>query len=130
MIAIDTNVLVRLIVEDDPARTVQARVLLAGARVYVPVTVLLEASWVLQDTFALTRAEAHTGLSSVLGLANVTPEAPERVQRALAWMKRGMGLADALHLAAAEGCESFASFDRHLLRETLSLQASPPVRAP
>ena len=130
MIAIDTNVLVRLIVVDDPAQTAQVQTLLANERVYVPVTVLLEASWVLQTAFALSLADVHAGLSSVLGLANVTSETPERVERALAWVAGGMGLADALHLAAAQGCESFASFDRPLQRQARSLQASPPVRAP
>lgn len=130
MIAIDTNIPVRLIVVDDPAQTAQAQALLASQRVYIPVTVLLEASWVLQTTFALTPSDVHAGLSSVLGLVNVTPEAPERVERALGWMDGGMGLADALHLAASWECESFASFDRPLRRKARSLQASPPVRAP
>jgi len=49
------------------------------------------------------------------GLPTVTLEQPAFAVRALDWFAQGMDLADALHLAGAEECEAFATFDRKLV---------------
>ena len=46
------------------------------------------------------------------GLPRVTLENPILAAKALDWMRSGMDFADALHLAAAVGCEAFITFDR------------------
>lgn len=45
----------------------------------------------------------------------MTAEHPQRVQLALDWFREGMGFADALHVAACAGDESFTTFDRKLI---------------
>ena len=48
-VALDTNVLVRLLVNDDPAQAEQAAALIdASAACFVPITVALELEWVLR----------------------------------------------------------------------------------
>jgi predicted nucleic acid-binding protein len=59
----------------------------------------------------------------------VALEEPSLVSQALDWTEGGMDFADALHLAKAQSCEAFASFDRRLTEKAATL-ASVPVRAP
>lgn len=114
MLAVDTNVLVRIIVADDPVQSPQARRLVAQNAVYVGRTVLLEVEWVLRGRYRLPRRDVHRHLSDIAGLPQVTLESPKLVAQALDWFGHGMDFADALHLAASEGCDAFASFDHKL----------------
>lgn len=62
MRAVDTNVLVRALVQDDPTQARRAQACLNAQRVYVPVTVILELEWVLRsryDTPGTRRARQH-----------------------------------------------------------------------
>ena len=59
MAAIDTNVLVRFLIQDDEqqghlARKLIQHVLARGETLFIPVTVLLELEWVLRSHFFLT----------------------------------------------------------------------------
>ena len=56
MRAIDTNVLVRALVQDDPAQSQRALALLKDHPAYVPVTVVLELEWVLRSRYAYPQA--------------------------------------------------------------------------
>ena len=130
MIAIDTNVLVRVVVGDEPEQAAQARALVSAGAVFVPVTVVLEASWVLCSQLRFPRLDAVAALRRFLGLPGVVPERPTDVHAALDLADRGLDLADALHLISAKDCEGFASFDRQFARRAAALGATPPVVAP
>lgn len=116
MLAVDTNVLIRCVLNDEQAQARVARSLVADNEVWVSTTVLLECEWVLRSAAGLDRERVHFVLTSFLGLPTVRVETPERVACALDWFAQGMDFADALHLAGGveEGCEAFASFDRRL----------------
>jgi predicted nucleic-acid-binding protein len=129
MHAIDTNILVRFLRGDDPAQAARARALVDGHDVFVATTVLLESEWVLRGGYGLPRARVIAALKRVAGLPRVTLEDPARVARALEWAAAGMDFADALHLAAADGCDGFATFDRRFIKSAAGLE-SVPVRAP
>ncbi len=49
--------------------------------------------------------------------------------KAVAWMRRGVDFADGLHLAKAEGCEAFISFDQDFAKAAKTL-GSIKVRRP
>jgi len=51
MIAIDTNILVRIAANDDPAQVAIARGLMHGHTVLIPRAVLLETEWVLHARY-------------------------------------------------------------------------------
>jgi predicted nucleic-acid-binding protein len=119
MLAVDTNIVVRYLTTDDPAQAKRARNLVDGNPIFVPTTVLLESEWVLRS-YRLTREQVLAQLRDFLSLATVTAENPVRVSRALAWAQAGMDFADALHLAAAEDCEAFITFDRLLVKAARS----------
>lgn len=116
MLAVDTNVLVRIITEDDAEQSPKAKALAAENAVFISKTVLLELEWVLRRTYHLPAMEVLTHLRSLARLPQSTIEDAGRVALALAWSEQGMDFADALHLASAgaDDCEAFATFDRKL----------------
>lgn len=130
MIAIDTNVVVRFIADDDAEQSPRARRLVAEHSVWVPLTVILETAWVLRRTYRFAPAQLARALRGFAGISGVTLESPDLVAQALAWFERGMDFADALHLAAAGRCAAFATFDAALARAAADAPSAPPVRAP
>jgi len=56
-------------------------------------------------------------------------EDPALAAKALEWMRSGLDFADALHLAKAEGCEAFVSFDTRFAAVANAL-SEIKVRAP
>lgn len=116
MIALDTNVVVRLLVKDDaPQVDAALRVLATAGPVFLPNTVLLETVWVLQAVYDATRADIVSALDALLPL--VTPEIPNAAQL-VRWYRDGMDFADAFHLAvsAAARCDALYSFDRDFVK--------------
>jgi predicted nucleic acid-binding protein len=51
-------------------------------------------------------------------------------KKAIEWFRRGMDLADALHLASSAHTESFLTFDVAMRRRASALDATPPAVAP
>jgi predicted nucleic acid-binding protein len=129
MLVVDTNVVVRYLTNDDDAQAARARRLLAQHDVFVPLTVLLEAEWVLRSVFGCPAAMVAGALRSFAGLPRVSVENPELASTALEWCERGFDFADALHLAAARAYEGFVSFDKALARAARRLGA-PAFREP
>src|SRR5579863_109767 len=125
MFAIDTNVLVRYLVADDPQQSARARAVIEAEEVFVATTVLLEAEWVLRSVYAYAATELARAFRAFAGLPGVVIDDPAPVARALAWLEAGMDFADALHLAKAADCEAFLSFDKRLAR--LSKHLGAPV---
>ena len=116
MLAVDTNVLVRFITRDDAAQAVIARDLIAKNAIFLPKTVLLETEWVLRSLYRFPAIAIAGAIRAFVGLPNVQSEQPAVTAQALDWFTQGMDFADALHLASAEDCEAFATFDRKLAR--------------
>jgi predicted nucleic acid-binding protein len=129
MLAIDTNVVVRFLTRDDPGQAARARALIEREDILLASTVLLETEWVLRSAYGLGRTEVIGALTRFAGLPRVTLDEPIRVAKALAWAEDGMDLADALHLAAADGCEAFMTFDRRMAKAAVGF-SSPEIRAP
>jgi predicted nucleic-acid-binding protein len=130
MIAVDTNLVIRFLVADDPGQADRAEAVLRGGSVLLPKTVLLECEWVLRSGYRIASAAIAEGLRRLLGLPGVTAEDAPAVARALDWYEGGLDFADALHLAAAAGAGRFATFDRALIRRARRLDGAPTAFAP
>jgi len=52
--AVDTNLIVRALVRDDPAQSAAAETVLANEPVFIPVTVMLQLEWVLRSRYGFT----------------------------------------------------------------------------
>lgn len=131
MIALDTNILARYLLDDEPAQARAARRLLADSKAeyWVPVTVVLELAWVLRKSDA-PRAVVMDRLHDLLSLRNVRAQNADLVFQALRWSVEGMDLADALHIVLSGKAERFATFDEALVRQARKLGVQPVVTPP
>ena len=125
MIAIDTNILVRLITRDDRAQAKRAAALFEREEIFVAKTVLLETEWVLRFSYELKKPIILRALKNAVGLPHVTVEDSVVVAEALDLFEIGMDFADALHLASGRSALQFATFDEHLTKHA---DASAPSR--
>ncbi len=129
--AIDTNVLVRLLVNDDPVQALRAAESIdASAACFVPITVVLELEWVLRGAYKLPREAVISAFEGLLAIKQVHVEQETLVRQALAWHRGGLDFADALHLARSEGCGALLSFDRQLAQLASQLELQPAVQSP
>ena len=123
VLAADTNVVVRLLVGDDPA---QQQAVLArlqklrteGGSVLVGVVVLAEVAWVLRSAYGYGRAQVAAALRAVLATPPFVVTQRAEVLAALAQYEKGPAdFSDYLILegARAEGCSKLLTFDRRLL---------------
>jgi len=131
VIAVDTNILVRFLVEEDVAQTDRAEAVLRSRAVLLLKTVLLETEWVLRSLYRFERTAIEDGFTRLLGLPGMEIEDRPAVALALAWYGQDrLDLADALHLASSAQAEAFATFDQALRRRTRALAGAIPVMAP
>ena len=134
MKAIDTNVLARFFIDDadDPEAMKQrpAATAAMSAKVYVPLTVMLEFEWVMRGFYALPRKDIERVFEALCGLENVQIENRSSVLAALNGYQRGLDFADALHLASAASCTALLSFDRRLKKMATTRRMFPPVEIP
>jgi predicted nucleic-acid-binding protein len=122
MIGVDTNVLVRYIVEDDPAQGAAAaalidRVIRKGEKLFVPQVVLCELVWVLTFAYRFRRDEVLRTLQQLRRGAHLIIEGPDDVRRAVDAYAAGRGdFADYLigERSTANGCAWIVTFDRVL----------------
>ncbi|KFI21747.1 type II toxin-antitoxin system VapC family toxin [Nitrosococcus oceani] len=111
MIAVDTNVWVRYVTNDDEIQAQQAMALLGSNEILVTKTVLLELGWVLEAVYDLPSEVVLRAMRHILGLPNVRVEAPGEVSLALNLYGKGLDFADAMHLASAGAASVFYTFD-------------------
>jgi len=120
VIAVDTNVLVRLLVNDDEAQAGKARRLFQAqadvdASIWIADTVLVETAWTLTRAYSRPRADLVLALRALASHATAALESPEAVRLAIDSYERGPAdFADCLLCAKAlqAGCDSVATFDR------------------
>ncbi len=129
MIAIDTNVLVRLLTRDDEPQFQQASTLFAENKIFIPETVILETEWVLRFAYKFSQATIFEALRKTLGLSNVQTARPGVIAQALDLAGQSLDFADALHLAASQECGQFATFDTSFIKKANGL-TSCKVRTP
>lgn len=125
MIALDTNVVIRFLVNDDATQARRARKLIEDNQVFIAPTVLLESEWVLRAAYNFSANEILTFFRALLGLSGVSTHDPERIAAALNNYEHGLDFADALHIAISAKAYAFATFDRKLVR--LARRVKAPV---
>src|SRR5664280_732394 len=109
MIAVDTNVLVRLLTGDDPKQEAAVRSLFAAGPIWIAKTVLLETGWVLRSLYGFEESAIRDAFTKLLGLENVHAEDEPSVAAALALTAKGIELADAMHLSSRPPAAAFVS---------------------
>lgn len=132
MIGFDTNVLVRIFVDDDPEQSRRARRLFEREGLLLTPVVVLETEWVLRRRYEFAPKDIARALRAVGGAPNVVVEAAETIRAALDLYEGGFDLADALHLQSAKsaGCVAFATFDGSLRKRAARRKIGCEVISP
>jgi predicted nucleic-acid-binding protein len=119
VVAVDTNVLLRLLVDDDPAQTARAEKFVAQGG-WVSHIVLVEAVWVLKSAFALVPKQLMDLVEGLTQHQTLVLQDVETVEAALAYFRArpSLGFSDCMVLATAKaaGHTPLATFDSKLLR--------------
>ena len=124
MLGVDTNVLVRYLLRDDPLQYEKARRLIArearrNEPVSVSLLVLLETEWVLRSRSEVTKTETLAVFSAMLEAADLRIEDEPSVEQALySWKDSTADFADCLIDARNRrlGCRATATFDEKALK--------------
>jgi predicted nucleic-acid-binding protein len=84
--AIDTNIVVRLLTADDAEQAKAARGLVEAGDIFLGVTVLLEAEWVLRAGYGFAAAQIVAAMRGMAGLPGMNVEEPLQLATALDWL--------------------------------------------
>jgi predicted nucleic-acid-binding protein len=124
MIGLDTNILVRYLVQDDPEQSARATEILERRLTeknsgFVSVVAMVETVWVLDRAYFLTAQEIATAIERLLQVDVLAIENDQEVFTAMVALKQERGsFADALiaELGARVGCSRTLTFDRKATR--------------
>ena len=111
---IDTNVLIRFFVEDDPEQGELAAEILESAEVIaIGLQALCELAWVLNSHYKTSRTDIAASISQLLETANVVVNRPA-VEAGLAVLNAGGDFADGVIAYEGQwlGGETFVTFDK------------------
>ena len=122
MKALDTNVLVRYLVQDEPDQSLRAARFIehatsGGERLLIDVIVLCELAWVLESAYRYPKANLAEALEAILLTAQFEVEAKDNAWQALADYRHSRAdFADCLigRLNQSHGCDVTATFDTSL----------------
>jgi len=120
----DTNVIVRVLVEDDPRQSAKALALWRGALVtdgiFLPKLALAEAIWVLKVSYRFDRQAIGGVVKALLSTEGVNMEDEVQVRRALeAYARDDADFSDYLILEATRVANALPvqTFDRRFARD-------------
>lgn len=119
MIGLDTNVLVRYIMQDDIKQSALATRILesltAESRGFVPLVAIVELAWVLSSAYELSRSQLIEAFEALLRTKELVVDCSDIVWKGLRLLQRSGGdFADCLIACTAEaaGCVKTVTFDR------------------
>ncbi|BAZ16645.1 hypothetical protein NIES4071_85230 [Calothrix sp. NIES-4071] len=121
MIAVDTNVIVRLLTQDDEVQYQKSLEIIQNNNVFIPDTVILETEWVLRFAYKFKPLEICSALRKFFGLLTVNLINPNLVIQALQWHELGLDFADAFHLAQSQNYPQFYTFDDKFVKRAKGL---------
>ncbi len=113
-VVVDTNVLIRAVVRDDPAQSrVAAKVLTEAELIAVALPCLCEFVWVLRKVYGFSPSDAATAIRALLAAANVEMNRPA-AEAGLSVLDAGGDFADGAiaYEGSWLGGETFVSFDK------------------
>lgn len=119
MRAVDTNVVVRLIAQDDSKQVIAAKDFIGGGA-WISLVVIAEVAWVLSSTYARTAEQVATAVEMLLSHQYFVVQDPETVAAALEMFRKrhALGFSDCLilEIARRSGHLPLGTFDRDLAK--------------
>jgi predicted nucleic-acid-binding protein len=124
MIGLDTNILARYFVQDDPVQSEKAihiveHSLTVANPGFVSVVVLAELAWVLNGSYGFSHVAIAGVIERMIAADLLLLECEDEVEQAMIAAKNGLGsFADALiaELGQSAGCTHTLTFDRKASR--------------
>ncbi len=121
MIAIDTNIIIRLLTKDDVKQYAGSRKLFETEEIYIPDTVILETEWVLRYAYDFLHEDICTAFRKLFGLPNVKLANDFVAAQAIDWHQQGLDFADAFHLALSQNVPVLKTFDDSFTKKSKGL---------
>ncbi|MBE9034437.1 type II toxin-antitoxin system VapC family toxin [aff. Roholtiella sp. LEGE 12411] len=121
MIAVDTNIVVRFLTQDDELQFQKSRKIFQTQDIFISDTVILETEWVLRFAYKFKSNEICTALKNLFGLPNVHTSNLTLIDQVIQWYENGLDFADAFHLAQSQHCSKFYTFDEKFIKRAKGL---------
>lgn len=126
---LDTNVVIRLLTEDDPAQRRAALKFGAGLgkdyTAFLPLVVILELDWALRTKLGFAKADVIKAVGKLLNTRGLIIENHSLVVKVLDVVERNNAdFADAMIACRSidEGCESVKTFDLKAVRKVPGME--------
>jgi predicted nucleic-acid-binding protein len=116
VIALDTNVLVRWIVRDDPKQFARADAVMAEP-FFLPISVFMELGWVLRSVYGFSRQDISKTAALVVSLPTTNIPFATNIRWAIERYAAGGDWEDMIHLATSTEADAFGSFDMRLSKQ-------------
>ncbi|MBN9429583.1 MAG: type II toxin-antitoxin system VapC family toxin [Burkholderiales bacterium] len=131
MLAVDTNVVIRFLANDNAAQHKRAVALFRAHDIWLTKTVLLESEWVLRSAFGFGAGDIAQAFRGLIHLPNVHCEDRSAMSSAIDALAAGMDFADALHfVCSGQADEGFASFDARFVKRARKHWPDTVIRVP
>jgi predicted nucleic-acid-binding protein len=117
MVAVDINIIVRLLTQDDEVQYQKSLEIFQTQTIFIPDTVILETEWVLRFAYKFKPVEICAALRKLFGLPNVNVNNASLVSQALQWHETSLDFADAFHLAQSQKYAEFYTFDEKFVKK-------------
>ncbi|BAU63274.1 hypothetical protein STA3757_06340 [Stanieria sp. NIES-3757] len=121
MITVDTNIIVRLLTQDDQLQYQQSLKIFQSQDIFISNIVILETEWVLRFAYKLNSQEICHALKQLFGLPNVHLANANLINQVLQWHENGLDFADAFHLAQSQHCSELYTFDEKFIKKASKL---------
>ena len=121
MVAVDTNIIVRFLTQDDELQYQKSLRLFQTQDIFIPDTVILETEWVLRFAYKFKPAEICQALRKLFGLPNVHINNANVVAQSLQWHEIGLDFADAFHLPNSQNHTKLYTFDEKFAKRANGL---------
>ena len=125
MRSLDTNILARWLLRDDPEQTAIADTIMDGP-VEITATVLVELAWVLQRIGGMSREDLARTLSAILSIDDAYVFDRDGLRWAVDRYRAGADWPDMVHLLQTSRARSFVTFDQSMAREA-GLRSPIPI---
>lgn len=124
MIGLDTNILLRYLLEDDPVQSARAERLMESTFThadpgFVSLVTITETAWVLGSVYRFTGREVASAIESILDMGVLDVQNKPQVYEAMIALQSGQAdFADALIAAVGTwaGCTTTLTFDKKASR--------------
>jgi predicted nucleic-acid-binding protein len=127
MLTVDTNILLRYALNDNPKLSTVARDLVEGNTCFVPLLAVAEMGFVLGSVYEASPAETIAFTKRLMQQKNLRFENENRILQALAGVEVGIDWFDALLWAAGPTQNEFVTLDRKFANKANKLAWTPQV---